>query len=112
VVATITRDGDDFATEVADRFRRAGLRVELDIGNDKIGYKVRAHSLRKVPVIVAIGKRETEQRTVSLRRLGGRAQEVLALDEAVARLVDDAGSPLDRDVSAETVGANRVVGNM
>ena len=112
VVATITRDGDDFAAEVADQFRRAGLRVALDIGNDKIGYKVRAHSLRKAPVIVAIGKREAEQRTVSLRRLGSRAQEVLALDEAVARLVDDAGSPLDRDVSAAAAGASRVVGNM
>ena len=90
VVATITRDGDEFAAAVAQRLGAAGLRADLDLSNEKIGYKVRLHSLAKVPVIIAIGKREADQRTVSMRRLGSRGQEYLALDEAVARLVDEA----------------------
>ena len=90
VVATITRDGDEFAGAVAARLGAAGLRADLDLSNEKIGYKVRLHSLAKVPVIIAIGKREADQRTVSIRRLGSRGQEYLALDEAVARLVDEA----------------------
>ena len=96
VVATITRDGDDFAAEVATALDEAGLRVELDIAADKIGYKVRRHSVGKVPVILAVGKRETAERTVSIRRLGSREQEVLALDEATARLVEEARSPIGR----------------
>ena len=94
VVATVTRDGDDFAAEVAAALKARDLRVELDAGSDKIGYKVRHHSLKKVPVILAIGKREAAERTVSIRRLGGREQEVLALGDAVARLVDDATPPM------------------
>ena len=90
VVATITRDGDEFARAVATRLGAAGLRAELDLSNEKIGYKVRLHSLAKVPVLIAIGKREAEERTVSIRRLGSRGQENLALDEAVARLADEA----------------------
>ena len=90
VVATITRDGDEFARTVAQRRGAAGLRVELDLNNEKIGYKVRLHSLAKVPVIIAIGKREAEDGTVSIRRLGSHRQEFLALDEAVARLVGEA----------------------
>jgi threonyl-tRNA synthetase len=96
VVATITRDGDAYAAEVARVLDEAGLRVELDAGNDKIGYKVRHYSLKKTPVILAIGKREAAERTVSLRRFGSSEQEVLALDQAVARLVDDAMSPIER----------------
>ncbi|MEE8534188.1 MAG: threonine--tRNA ligase [Alphaproteobacteria bacterium] len=96
VVATITRDGDAYAAEVARVLKQAGLRVELDAGNDKIGYKVRHYSLKKTPVILAIGKREAAERTVSLRRFGSSEQEVLALDQAVARLVDDAMSPIER----------------
>ena len=96
VVATITRDGDAYAAEVARVLEQAGLRVELDAGNDKIGYKVRHYSLKKTPVILAIGKREAAERTVSLRRFGSSEQEVLALDQAVARLVDDAMSPIER----------------
>ncbi|MCH7928941.1 MAG: threonine--tRNA ligase [Proteobacteria bacterium] len=93
VVATITRDGDAFATETAESLRAAGLRVELDTSNEKIGYKVRLHSVRKVPLLLAVGKREAADRTVSIRRLGGADQEVLALDEAVARLVAEASPP-------------------
>jgi threonyl-tRNA synthetase len=62
----------------------AGIRHELDLRSDKIGYKVREHSLAKVPLILAVGRREAEQRTVSMRRLGSERQESLALDEAVA----------------------------
>ncbi len=93
VVATVTRDGDDYAAEVTDALTTAGLRVELDVSNEKIGYKVRHHSLAKVPVLMAIGRREAKERTVSIRRLGSQGQEVLALDEAVARLVEEAARP-------------------
>ena len=93
VVATVTRDGDDYAAAVADTLRAAGLRVELDVSNEKIGYKLRHHSLAKVPVFMAIGKRESEDRTVSIRRMDADGQEVLALDEAVAKLVAEAEPP-------------------
>ena len=93
VAATITRDGDDYAAEVVAALTKAGLRAELDTSNEKIGYKVRLHSVAKVPVLLAIGKREAEQRSVSIRRLGSDKQEVLALDEAVARLTEEASPP-------------------
>ena len=73
-------------SEVRDALAAAGLRVELDLRNEKINYKVREHSLAKVPLLLVVGRREAENRTVALRRLGGEAQEVLALDEAVATL--------------------------
>ncbi|MBM3509623.1 MAG: threonine--tRNA ligase [Alphaproteobacteria bacterium] len=92
-VATITQDGDDYAAEVGQALADAGLRVVLDTANEKIGYKVREHSLAKVPVILAIGKREAELRTVSVRRLGSNAQETLALQDALARLVAEAEIP-------------------
>ena len=93
VVAAITRDGDAFAREVAEALGEAGLRCELDLANEKIGYKVRAHSLAKVPLIVAIGRREAADRTVSIRRLGTKGQESIALDAAVDRLADEARAP-------------------
>ncbi len=93
VVATITRDGDDFAAQVAAALRAAGLRVELDLTNEKINYKVREHSLAKVPAILAIGQREADQGTVSIRRLGSKGQEVLALGEAVDKLAAEAQVP-------------------
>ncbi len=93
VVATVTRDGDDYAAEVAATCTAAGLRVELDVSNEKIGYKVRHHSLAKTPVLMAIGKREAEERSVSIRRMDVEGQEVLALDEAVAKLVKEAERP-------------------
>ena len=93
VVAAITRDGDDFAREVALALGAAGLRCELDLANEKIGYKVRAHSLAKVPLIIAIGKREAADRTISIRRLGTKGQESIALDAAVDRLADEARAP-------------------
>ncbi|MBX3705614.1 MAG: threonine--tRNA ligase [Pseudomonadales bacterium] len=96
VVATITDDADDYAREVQDAARRLGLRVESDLRNEKISYKVREHSVTKVPVLLVVGKREAETRTVAIRRLGGKAQEVLGLDEALAALAAEARSPLDR----------------
>jgi len=99
VVATITSDADGYAAEVAARMRAAGLRVETDLRNEKINLKVREHSLVKTPVIVVVGKREAEEQTVALRRLGGKAQEVLGLDDAVARLRDEAMSPVDRETA-------------
>ncbi|MGZ5918403.1 MAG: threonine--tRNA ligase [Hyphomicrobium sp.] len=94
VVATITNDGDAYAAEVAERLRSAGLRVALDTSNEKIGYKVREHSLAKVPVLLAIGRKEAEARTVAVRRLGSQAQEILALEEAAARLAAEAATPV------------------
>jgi len=109
VVATITRDGDAFAAVVAKRMADAGLRVALDTGNDKIGYKVRRHSLAKVPVLAAIGKREAAEGTVSLRRLGAQGQEALALDAAVDRLLADGGWPLDAAPVGGSGGQSRAV---
>jgi len=94
VVATITNDSDAYAAEVAQAMKAAGLRVILDASADKIGYKVREHALAKVPVLVAVGKREAEGRSVSLRRLGSEGQEALALEEAVARLSREAQPPI------------------
>jgi len=93
VVATITAEGDAYAAEVAQALAAAGLRVETDLRNEKIGYKVREHSLAKVPLLLAVGRREAEGRTVALRRLGSPAQESLALDDAVARLKVEAAPP-------------------
>ena len=99
VVATITGDADDYADEVAAAARKAGLQVELDRRNEKIGYKVREHSVRKVPVMLVVGRNEVEARTVAVRRLGGRSQEVLALDTAIDRLKVEAAGP-DQDADA------------
>ena len=99
VVATITGDADDYADEVAAAARKAGLQVELDRRNEKIGYKVREHSVRKVPVMLVVGRNEVEARTVAVRRLGGRNQEVLALDTAIDRLKAEAAGP-DQDADA------------
>jgi threonyl-tRNA synthetase len=94
VVATITSDADSYAAEVKAALDAAGLRAELDLRNEKINYKVREHSLAKVPVLFVVGKREAEMRTVAVRRLGGSAQENLALEEAVHRLRSEAASPV------------------
>jgi len=93
VVATITSDADAYAQEVHARLKAAGLRAEIDLRNEKINYKVREHSVAKVPVILVVGKREAEEKTVALRRLGGKDQEVLALDEALTMLKAEALAP-------------------
>ncbi len=92
-VATITNDADDYAREVVAALQAAGLRAEADLRGEKINAKVRDLSLAKVPVIAVVGRKEAESRGVALRRLGGEAQEVLALDEAVTRLRAEAQPP-------------------
>ncbi|MEW6769262.1 MAG: threonine--tRNA ligase [Pseudomonadota bacterium] len=93
VVTTITSDGDDYAREVVDACRKAGLRVDIDLRNEKINYKVREHSLAKVPALLVVGKKEAETRSVSIRRLGSEGQKVVSLDEALASLTDEATPP-------------------
>ena len=93
VVATITSDADAYAVEVRNALDAAGIRAGIDIRNEKINYKVREHSLAKVPAMLVVGQREIEDRKVALRRLGGKDQEFLALDEAVARLAEESRSP-------------------
>jgi threonyl-tRNA synthetase len=96
VVATITQDADHYAQEVAERLTTAGLRAVTDLRNEKINYKIREHSLAKVPVIAVVGKREAAERTVALRTLGAEKQEFLPLDSAVGQLHSTMASPLDR----------------
>ena len=93
VVATITADADDYARETAATLKKAGLRVELDLRNEKVGYKVREHSLAKVPVIAVVGRREAEEGKVALRRLGSDGQSIATVDEAIANLVQEATPP-------------------
>ncbi|HEV7158057.1 MAG TPA: threonine--tRNA ligase [Caulobacteraceae bacterium] len=93
VVATITSDADAFALEAANALRGAGLRVATDLRNEKVGYKVREHSLAKVPVIAVVGRREAEEGKVALRRLGSQGQGELALAEAIATLSKEALPP-------------------
>jgi len=93
VVASIVSDAAEYANDVALALRLRGLEVRVDVRNEKINAKVREHSLAHVPVIVVVGRREAEQRTVALRRLGGEAQEVLGLDAAVERLAAEAEDP-------------------
>ncbi len=93
VVATITSEADDYAGKVAASLADAGLSVETDLRNEKINYKVREHSLAKVPVIIVCGKREAEEGTVNIRRLGSRDQQSMPLADAAAALADEATPP-------------------
>ena len=93
VVTTITSDADPYAEEVLQAMRAAGLRAEIDLRNEKINYKVREHSVAKVPAIFVTGRREAEERSVSIRRLGSQQQETLPLDAAIAALVAEATPP-------------------
>lgn len=93
VVATIVSDADDYAEAVAAKLRAAGLRVETDRRNEKINYKVREHSLAKVPNLLVVGKREAEEGKVAIRRLGSQQQEIMTLDEAIAALKVEATPP-------------------
>ena len=96
VVATITFEADDYATRVHAALCEAGLKAELDIRNEKINYKIREHSVAKVPIILVIGAKEAADGTVAMRRLGGKDQENLVLKEATARLQEEAAGPLAR----------------
>jgi threonyl-tRNA synthetase len=93
VVAPIVSDANDYALEVVGKAKAAGLRVDSDLRNEKINLKVREHSLAKVPVILVVGKREAEEKKVSIRRLGSQDQTVLGLDEALAMLASEATPP-------------------
>jgi threonyl-tRNA synthetase len=92
-VCTITSDADDYAREVIAAAQARGLRVETDLRNEKINYKVREHSLAKVPVLLVLGKKEAAERAVSIRRLGSEKQQVMPLDAALAALADEAVPP-------------------
>ncbi len=93
VVATITDDGDEYAAEVVKALKKAGIRTEIDLRNEKISYKIREHSLKKVPVVLVIGKKEAADKTVTIRRLGQEKQETLALGDVVAKLTAEAAWP-------------------
>jgi len=93
VVCTITSDADAFAVDFAAKAKRRGLRVESDLRNEKINYKVREHSLAKVPILIAVGRKEAAENTVSVRRLGSNAQTAMGADGAIASFVDEAIPP-------------------
>ncbi|MEO1189138.1 MAG: His/Gly/Thr/Pro-type tRNA ligase C-terminal domain-containing protein, partial [Pseudomonadota bacterium] len=91
---------DAVAMEVAEEFRAAGLRVETDLRSEKINYKVREHSLQKVPVIAVVGQREAEERKLALRRFGSKAQEIVTLEDGLSMLSFESLAPdLKRRVS-------------
>ncbi len=93
VVATITSDADAYAREVQQQLRDAGLRADIDLRNEKINYKVREHSVTKVPVILVVGKREMEEKAVNMRRLGSQDQKAMGLTDALGALVKEATPP-------------------
>ena len=93
VIATITDDADDYARQVVAAARRLGLRVAEDLRNEKINYKVREHSLAKIPALLVVGRKEATDRAVSIRRLGSEKQSVLPLDAAFATLAEEAIPP-------------------
>ena len=93
VVATIVSDADDYANEVTAKIAAAGIRVETDLRNEKINYKVREHSLAKVPHLLVVGKREAEEGKVAIRTLGQEGQRIMSVDEAIAMLKDEATPP-------------------
>ena len=93
VVATITSEADEYARNIVAQLRAKGLRVEIDCRNEKINYKVREHSLMKVPVMFVVGAREAAENTVAIRTLGGDAQTVKSLDQAILDLANAAKAP-------------------
>jgi threonyl-tRNA synthetase len=93
MVATIVSDADKYAGRVRAACARAGLRVETDLRNEKINYKVREHSLAKVPVMFVVGKREADEKTVSIRRLGSQSQETMPLADAIRAVAAEATPP-------------------
>ena len=93
VVATITDSAKDYAIEITEKLRKAGLRVEADIRNEKINYKIREHSVKKIPAILVVGAREAEEGSVAIRRLGGKQQEIMPIDDAIKMLLKEAKMP-------------------
>lgn len=97
VVATVTQEGDAYAEQILEKLKAAGLRAESDLRNEKINYKIRELSLQKTPYILVVGKKEAQENTVALRKLGGEAQEVLALQAVIDKLRDEAIPPHKRN---------------
>lgn len=93
VITTITSDNDDYAYKVLEECKKVGLRAAVDTRNEKINYKIREHSNAKIPVILVVGTKEYENETVAMRRLGGKSQEILALDDAVNTLLKESTPP-------------------
>ncbi|MBH67084.1 MAG: threonine--tRNA ligase [Rhodospirillaceae bacterium] len=93
VITTITGEADNYARKIQSEFKKAGLRVAMDLRNEKINYKIREHSQAKIPVILVVGAKEQGQGTVAIRRLGGKSQEILALGDAINKLVDESAPP-------------------
>ncbi|MEL6226864.1 MAG: threonine--tRNA ligase, partial [Pseudomonadota bacterium] len=93
VVCTIVSEADDYALKVRDALVRARLTSDVDLRNEKINYKVREHSLQKIPAILVVGRREAEEGTVSIRRFGSKDQTIMPLDEAIAALIEEAVPP-------------------
>jgi threonyl-tRNA synthetase len=93
VVATIVSEADDYARDVTARLEAAGIRVETDLRNEKINYKVREHSVAKVPHLLVVGKREAEEGKVAIRTLGSDGQRIMTVDEAIAMLTEEATPP-------------------
>jgi threonyl-tRNA synthetase len=92
-VVTVTSDADDYATELFNALKTAGVRAKLDISNEQISYKIRQYSTQKTPIILAVGKKEVEQRTVSVRRIGSTAQETLDFKELIATIKEEVQPP-------------------
>ncbi len=88
-VLTITSDADDYALELVSKLRSAGINADADLRNEKISYKVREHSVAKVPILMAVGQREVDEKTVALRRLGSKNQRVVSVGDAIAELSDE-----------------------
>ena len=95
VVATITSESDNYAFSVKDQLVKNGFLAEVDIRNEKIGYKIREHSKAKVPVILAVGKKEADEKTVSVRRLGSQETATIKLDELIKSLQKESLSPIN-----------------
>ena len=95
MVATITSDTDDYAINVKNELIKNGIRADVDLRNEKIGYKIREHSNSKVPIIIAVGKKESQEKTTSVRRIGSSETKTFKLDEIVTTLSKETKSPIE-----------------
>ena len=95
VVTTITSDTDNYAIEVKDQLMKAGFRTEIDIRNEKIGYKIREHSNMKIPLILAVGKKESDNKTVSVRRLGSNNTQTETIENFIEKFQNITKSPIE-----------------
>ena len=93
VIATITSDANDYANQIYKKLKDNNIRVDIDLRNEKIGYKIREHSNAKIPILFVLGKKEAEQKSVSIRRLGSNDTEIKNLDETIPLIVNEAKAP-------------------